>query len=967
MQQGRVQLDADWNEQADIIEHRIATEITDFIGQSGGPQGEAGFEIGVTAEKLTIGYGRYYVEGMLYENDELVTFDKQPDYPGVQLPSKDGYYLAYLDVWQRHLTALEDPDIREPALGGADTATRSRNVWQVRLQHLGDQPSDRKTYLPPDWQPDWEQAIGSGTLTAEMSGAWTGLENQLYRVEIHDAGGPGQATYKWSRDNGSIAARVAAISRTTITLSGTGRVLHDAFEPNQWVELTNEECTLQGRPGLMVQLGSVQGDQLTVVKWPEGIEPDQLMIAPWPDNAANPQHVIVRRWDSQGAIPIPGDGAKQTLEAGIQIWFSSGKKDYFKTGDYWVFPARNLTGKVEWPGDETGAPLAQPPRGTRHQYCSLALLEYRREGWRLVEDLRALFRPVTTGLVSKAGDTIEGDLDVQGRLSIDAQQEEALQIGDFDASSERFLKLAVAPGPERELNPEIVAILSSSYPKADDRFGAALAVHGNTAVVGAPNTDGGKGTAYVFEKTERGWHRVQLLLDEDKSPAYRFGESVAIHTETILVGASLFIKNSEGLWVYYGKLPLERKDSAVQTVSMNGDVAIGGAPADDKVYIFEKRDRNGAAAWEKVQEFLAPDGVNAFFGSALAIDGDLAVIGARYADNHQGAAYIYARDRQGQWAQQKKLVAWDGKENDNFGISVAIQRDTVIVGALQADDNRGAAYIFAMDGGEWQQQARLTASDRQVNGSFGRAVAIRGDLALVGAPDYKFGTAPESGLVHGYVSGPQGWVDATEAFQLHDPFPRNFAAFGSSLAIAGSLAFIGSSGGFFGGDDSTTWAGPVVIFSYDDRGYHATGLRLKHGDDAHGFTFQSEAHGLSILRHQDDPAGVPALSISRRTGLMDVFGGLRLGASGSTEISNFVPESTIIVQHNLNIPGPYVVLATNGDLEANDFKIVSTGVVDANSFRVFIDGGNGESARLNWAILSVREDSQANALQRSGI
>jgi len=418
MQQGRVQLDADWNEQADIIEHRIATEITDFIGQSGGPQGEAGFEIGVTAEKLTIGYGRYYVEGMLYENDKPVTFDKQPDYPGVQLPSKDGYYLAYLDVWQRHLTALEDPDIREPALGGADTATRSRNVWQVRLQHLGDQPGDRQAYLPPDWQPDWEQAIGSGKLTAEMSGAWTGLENQLYRVEIHDAGGPGQATYKWSRDNGSIAARVAAISRTTITLSGTGRVMHDAFEPNQWVELTNEERTLKGRPGLMVQLGAVQGDQLAVVEWPESIEPDQLMIAPWPDNAANPQHVIVRRWDSQGAIPIPGDGAKQTIEAGIQIWFSSGKKDYFKTGDYWMFPARNLTGKVEWPGDETGAPLAQPPRGIRHQYCSLALLEYQSGGWRLVDDLRVLFRPVTTGLVNKAGDTIEGDLDVQGTLLV---------------------------------------------------------------------------------------------------------------------------------------------------------------------------------------------------------------------------------------------------------------------------------------------------------------------------------------------------------------------------------------------------------------------------------------------------------------------------------------------------------------------------------------------------------------------
>ena len=139
MQQGRVQLDADWNEQLNITRHRLEAEIADFIGPSGVPADaqdqSASFEISVNEGDKTfyIGPGRCYIAGKLFENEQQISFTEQPDFPGATLPTGTGRYLVYLDAWPRHITSLEDPTIRESALGGADTTTRIKNVWQVRL------------------------------------------------------------------------------------------------------------------------------------------------------------------------------------------------------------------------------------------------------------------------------------------------------------------------------------------------------------------------------------------------------------------------------------------------------------------------------------------------------------------------------------------------------------------------------------------------------------------------------------------------------------------------------------------------------------------------------------------------------------------------------------------------------------------------------------------------------------------
>lgn len=410
LQQGRVQLDADWNEQLDIADHRIRAEITDFIGQSGTPDGNAGFAItvvarGPSASNLMVGRGRYYVDGLLFENENDISFDGQPDFPGAALPTTDGTYLAYLDVWQRDITSVEDPRLLEPALGGADTSTRVRNIAQVKLQLLAASDSkEPKDYLPP-FQPHWERPIGTGTLAARVSAPRATLENQLYRVEIHRGGGVGTATFKWSRDNGSVAARVKAIDGETIVLQPGVREAQTVFATNQWLELTDDEHVLTGEPGILVEIARVQGDDVTIVAWPNRTAPTIGTNA------------IVRRWDSQ-----PGDtlirAGQLPVEQDIEVSFDTSANARYKTGDYWWIPARSLSESIEWPRNADQSPLAVGPRGVRHRYAALALLTVSKERWTVVADVRARFRPIGSGLVNKAGDTITGTLSVLGSVGI---------------------------------------------------------------------------------------------------------------------------------------------------------------------------------------------------------------------------------------------------------------------------------------------------------------------------------------------------------------------------------------------------------------------------------------------------------------------------------------------------------------------------------------------------------------------
>src|SRR3954447_6733670 len=139
MQQGRVQLDADWNEQQSINRHRAETEARDVVGTSGAPVHDAGFQLTTADGKaVTIGAGRYYVAGLLCENEAAVDYRQQPDLPGapaipdVLTAAGATVGLLYLEAWRRAVGVIDDPEIREVALGGPDTALRVKTVWQVK-------------------------------------------------------------------------------------------------------------------------------------------------------------------------------------------------------------------------------------------------------------------------------------------------------------------------------------------------------------------------------------------------------------------------------------------------------------------------------------------------------------------------------------------------------------------------------------------------------------------------------------------------------------------------------------------------------------------------------------------------------------------------------------------------------------------------------------------------------------------
>ena len=397
-QQGRVDLDSDWNEQLDINAHRVHTEAADVIGPSGAPQNNSGFSIQVANNNLFIGGGRFYLDGILCENEQSVAITSQPDFPGFALPTAQGSYFAYLHVWQRDIISLQDQAIREVALGGPDTCTRTKTIWQAGLIPA---LAPANTSLSCSSATDaWTKLISpsTGRLAARSQpdptstdpclvpsrAGYRRLENQLYRVEVHDdSNATGGSTFKWSRDNGSVVTRLLSISGVDFMVSSTGPDTALGFAAGQWVELTDDTHELQGKPGTLVRLVKVAAQTLTI---DPATATGSVNLADFPSNP------LVRRWDSTGRITVT-TASWIDLEDGVQVQLSAGT---LSTGDYWLVPARTATGDVEWPRDSAANPLPQAPTGIVHHYARLAIVQFDGQNWHLVSDCRPSFPPLTT-------------------------------------------------------------------------------------------------------------------------------------------------------------------------------------------------------------------------------------------------------------------------------------------------------------------------------------------------------------------------------------------------------------------------------------------------------------------------------------------------------------------------------------------------------------------------------------------
>jgi hypothetical protein len=388
MQQGRVQLDADWNEQTAILLHTLRTLTRDLFGKHGGPGQGAGFAITGGARDFKIGEGHYYVDGILVENDVDCWYRGGADLPTQpDHQPKDGLadatqYLVYLDVWERHISPVEDDDIREKALLGPDTATRAKVVWQVKVEKMnageirtcGDLAATlRRQNLPLAKARVKPTVLSTDPCIQAPDARYRGAENQLYRVEVHQGSEPGKTTtFKWSRDNGSVIFPIVQMNGAVATLEHLGRDARLGLHAGDWVEVVDDDQTLRGDPGPMLQVDAIDPVEMKVtLKTRPG-------VAPQPYDETSSNHPYLRRWDHKagplGAVPVVEDNADQwlDLEDGVQVQFQPGG-DY-RSGDYWLLPARTATGQVEWPGP-VDAPQAQEPQGILHHIAPLAQIE----------------------------------------------------------------------------------------------------------------------------------------------------------------------------------------------------------------------------------------------------------------------------------------------------------------------------------------------------------------------------------------------------------------------------------------------------------------------------------------------------------------------------------------------------------------------------------------------------------------
>src|SRR5215469_18487397 len=394
-QQGRVALDADANEQCAINNYLRRTETIDVVGAYGAPIDDPGFTITVAQNEIQIGPGRYYVDGLMCENQIGLSYGGQPylidPSPAdstllSELAQQRGRLViqVYLQVWQRLVTALDDPCLREPALGRADTTARLQTVWRVVASLVQAARTDAQPPPPDCCAEMYAKNVpqSTGTMSAATSGAtadcscqpipaagYQGLENQLYRVEIHRPGDETAATFKWSRENGSVVAAIQSISGSTVWVDSLGPDANLGFQANQWVEITDETYLFgqtPNQPGNLYQIQMIHPESLSMTMTTPVIPVDPA------------RNARVRRWDQTGAsagslgVALSAH-AWLTLENGIQVNFGSG---VYQSGDFWTIPARTASGQIEWPPCGGNGMAFQLPHSTDIHQAPLACIHW---------------------------------------------------------------------------------------------------------------------------------------------------------------------------------------------------------------------------------------------------------------------------------------------------------------------------------------------------------------------------------------------------------------------------------------------------------------------------------------------------------------------------------------------------------------------------------------------------------------
>lgn len=365
-----------------------------------------------------------------------------------------------------------------------------------------------------------------------------------------------------------------------------------------------------------------------------------------------------------------------------------------------------------------------------------------------------------------------------------------------------------------------------------DNFGQAVAISGDTVVVGAHQANTAAGAVYVFVNQVGSWSLQQKLVADDGAPNDVFGTFVAIDGDTVIVGAPqhanhtgaayVFVR-SGSTWSQQQKLVAadgEAQDRFATGVAISGDTVVVGASGDDDIavdagaaYAFTR----AGGVWSQQQKLLVPAAAGADrIGADVALDGETAIVSAQGDDQagpDSGAAYVFTRAG-GAWTIEAKLTAADSLAGELVGSAVALSGDTAVLGAHYGFAEgvvTGAAYVFVRSGGTWSEQQKLTAFDGEAPDDFGWALGVAGDVAIGG------GDADDaaSGSAHVYVRNNDAWHHRHELTG-----PGGGGNFGYSVAVAGHAAVVGAPGRDLG-------AGAAYVFAVDPTLAHPlAGARL---------------------------------------------------------------------------------------------------------------------------------------------
>jgi len=391
------------------------------------------------------------------------------------------------------------------------------------------------------------------------------------------------------------------------------------------------------------------------------------------------------------------------------------------------------------------------------------------------------------------------------------------------------LVMVIAPRAFGQCEANELVKLTADDAATSDKFGISVALENSTLVIGAFGDENETGAVYVFTGSGADWSQQAKLTPYDGQFTDFYGYSIAISGDTIVVGSRYdddMGDNSGSAYVYVreradwnlqAKLLAddgEAVDKFGTSVAIDGDTIVVGAVGDDDAansagaaYVFVRT----GTTWTRQEKLVPGDGSSwDEFGTAVAILGDTAIIGSIGDDDHgdcAGAAFVYERDGL-IWNEKQKLLADDGSASDNFGTSIAIDGAMMVIGTPGDDDmgpTSGSAYVFIFDGANWSQRDKLVALDGSNNAQFGESVALDGDYIVVGAVNEtnQGGGAAGSAYVFHCEGG-----DWTQQAKLLAADAAEMDNAGSAVALSGDTAVVGA----MNDDDAGNNSGSAYVF-----------------------------------------------------------------------------------------------------------------------------------------------------------